>query len=139
MRYLLDTCVLSELVSAKPSRKVIRWVDGQNEHGLHLSILTMGELYKGIAKLPASSKKTRLEAWVDGELQERFRDRILAIDDPVARVWGDIQGTAERLGHRMPVIDSLIAATALTHDLIVVTRNPRHITASGVDVHNPWA
>lgn len=139
MSYLLDTCVLSELVSRKPDDSVVSFVDGMDEQSLHLSVLTLGELHKGIAKLGDARRRKRLLSWVENDLRERFRNRILPVDVAVARTWGRIQGEAERKGRRMPVMDSLIAATAIEHELVVVTRNtPEHL-AHGVDILDPWA
>ena len=138
MSFLLDTCVLSELVRTDPSPTVATWVREADEEALFLSVITIGELEKGIAKLPASAKRTRLEGWLRKDLAERFGPRILPIDVSVAARWGVLTGESERRGHPLPVIDSLLAATSLRHDLIVVTRNTRDFERCGARCINPW-
>ncbi|MFT5126923.1 MAG: putative nucleic acid-binding protein [Rhodothermales bacterium] len=138
MNYLLDTCYLSEFVKPQPDPGVVEW--GRRSLGeLYVSALTIGELEKGIAKLPDSARRTRLVAWMEDELLIRFRDRILAIDCDVARRWGVIQASAVRAGTPLPVIDALIGATAIVHDLQVVTRNETDLLRTGVQVVNPWS
>lgn len=138
MSYLLDICVISELVKKSPRRQVVDWVDAQDESRLFLSTLTIGELEKGIAKLPVSSRKTRIASWVRRDLTARFGGRLLPIDARVASRWGTITGESERRGSPLPVIDSLIAATALVHDLQVVTRNVDDFERCGVACVDPW-
>ena len=138
MKYLLDTCVISELVKVNPEPKVIAWIQQAAEENLYLSALTFGELHKGIARLPASTRKKNLHQWVEHDLTERFANRVLAIDLQVAKTWGEIQGVAATAGRPMPAIDSLIAATGLAHDLTVVTRNTADMEPSGVSLFNPW-
>jgi predicted nucleic acid-binding protein len=136
--YLLDTCVLSELIKPKPSAKVAAWIEGCDEQSLFLSVITIGELEKGIAKLPDSAKRARLELWARRDLVQRFQDRILPIDAAVAARWGSLSGAAETKGRPLPVIDSLIAATGLHHDLDVVTRNTEDFKQCGVRCLDPW-
>jgi toxin FitB len=138
MRYLLDTSLISELVKNKPQRSVLDWVESCEEESLFLSVLTLGELQKGVIKLPQNKKREFLQSWISNNLTERFRGRILAVDEEVAVLWGRIQGEAEKRGKPMPAIDSLIAATGLVHHLIVVTRNSSDIEQSGVSLFNPW-
>lgn len=138
MSFLLDTCVISEFVKQSPLRRVLDWVDGQEESTLYLSVLTIGELEKGIAKLPVSARKTRLTTWVRRDLTARFSGRILTIDARVAARWGRIAGASERRGSPLPVVDSLIAATALVHDLQVVSRNTTDFMRCGVVCLNLW-
>ena len=138
MKYLLDTCIISELVKTKPSKKVVSWITKNDEVNFYLSSLTFGELYKGISKLPDSKRRKKLSQWIEHDLQERFTGKILVIDLQVAKTWGEIQGASEAEGNPMPAIDSLIAATALTHDLTVVTRNVKDMQQSGAALLNPW-
>lgn len=138
MKYLLDTCVISEALRPNPSGKVVQWIEQEEESNFYISVLTIGELHKGIEKMADSRRKKALHNWVENDLKERFRNRIINIDMHVAMQWGKIQGTAERSGKTMPAIDSLIAATALTHHLTVVTRNTVDMEASGVALLNPW-
>ena len=138
MKYLLDTCIISELVKSKPDRKVVSWVKSNNESNFYLSSLTFGELYKGVSRLPDSKKKKKLFQWIEEDLKERFAEKILDIDLMVARTWGELQGASESAGNPMPAIDGLIAATGLTHNLTVVTRNITDMQQSGALLLNPW-
>lgn len=138
MKYLLDTCVVSEMIRPKPSAKVIEWLTSEDEYDFVISVLTLGELHKGIEKLDKSSRKEALHNWVEYDLKERFRTRIIDIDSQVAAMWGTIQGRAERVGKPMPAIDALIAATGIAHHLTVVTRNTVDMQESGVALLNPW-
>lgn len=138
MIVLLDTCVLSEMVKPSPSRAVLGWLERQPEEQLYLSVLTFGEIQKGIAKLSDGRRRRMLQAWVDGDLRDRFFGRILDIDHAVASRWGLLVGSAERRGMRLPVIDSLIAATAITHGLAVATRNSEDMIRCGAEALNPW-
>lgn len=139
MKYLLDTCLISELVCKKPNPKVIAWLEEQDEVSLFLSVLTMGELHKGISKLPESDgRKATLQRWVTFDLAERFEGRILDVDQGTAMRWGQMLGDNERNRVTLPVMDSLIAATAALHGMIVVTRNVRNMGRCTADILNPW-
>jgi len=138
VRVLLDTCILSELVKPRPDEKVVRWVDAQNEDHLFLSVLIIGELQKGIAKLPESPRRTALRDWLEQDLTERFAGRILPVDAGIALTWGRLQGEAERLGTKLPVIDALLTATAIVHDLTIATRNVADFVRCGAAIVNPW-
>jgi toxin FitB len=138
VKYLLDTCLISELVKKEPNPAVIAWLDEQDEQMLFLSVLNLGELQKGISKLPEGAKKKELQAWVELELVERFKGRILELNLETSLRWGRFQGEAERMGEKLPVMDSLIAATAAAHGLVVVTRNVGDMERCGVPLCNPW-
>jgi len=138
MKYLLDTCVISEIIRPRPSKKVTKWIKKEDESNFFISVLTIGELHKGIEKLAESKRKEKLHNWVENDLKERFWNRIIDIDIQVAMIWGKIQGMTERIGKPMPAIDSLIAATGITHHLTVVTRNTSDMRESGVVLLNPW-
>ncbi len=138
MAFLIDTCVLSESSKRRPNDQVVAWLDSLEETLIHLSVLTLGEFHKGIAKLNDSRKRQRLQSWVDDELAGRFRGRVLSIDERVANLWGKISGEAEKKGKRLPVIDGLIGATALVHGLTVASRNTADIARTGARVFNPW-
>ena len=138
MSFLLDTAVVSELVRKSPSAAVLEWIDGQDEASLFLSVLTIGELEKGVARLPASARRTRLQSWVRRDLVERFGGRLLPIDTRTAARWGSVSGESEKKGRPLPVIDCLIAATALVHGLTVVTRNIGDFERCGATCVNPW-
>ncbi len=138
MKYLLDTCFLSELIKRRPNPNVLRWLDKQDEDQLYLSVLTIGELQKGIGKLPDIARQEELQAWVDNDLAIRFEGRILPIDTEVASQWGILLGKTEKAGKKLPVIDSLIAATATVHNLTVVTRNTKDLEKCQAQAFNPW-
>ena len=140
MNYLIDTCVISELVKTKPDLRVAQWIRSQDEESLFLSVITIGEIQKGISKLPdGRKKKQQLQNWLNNELQERFKDRILEITIEIARVWGQVLGACEKKGVTLPAIDSLIASQGIFHKMTIVTRNVSDMKPSGVQLFNPWA
>ena len=140
MNYLLDTCVISELVKTMPDLRVEKWIRSQDEENLFLSVITIGEIQKGISKLPKDRrKKPKLQNWLTNELRERFRDRILEITLETALVWGQILGTCEKNGVTLPAIDSLIASQGIFHKMTIVTRNISDMEPSGVSLFNPWS
>jgi predicted nucleic acid-binding protein len=138
MNYLLDTCVISELVAKRPNPSVIQWIDQTDERNLYLSVLTIGEIRKGIEKLRDSERKTALNLWLHDQLLVRFTDRLLRIDTNVMLQWGQLTGVLELEGKTMGAIDSLIAATALHSGLTLVTRNEDDFQYTGVPILNLW-
>jgi len=138
VRYLLDTCVLSELVKKKPNEGVVGWLQNQEELSLYLSVITFGELQKGISKLVESRKRKKLQDWIDQDLASRFEGRVLDVDLGVATRWGELSGAAEKVGKRVPVLDGILAATALERELTLVTENVRHFQATECSYFNPW-
>ena len=137
MAYLLDTCVLSEFQKKLPSEKVINWLDAQPEAALFLSVITIAEIQKGIAFLPVSKRRTQYQEWLEA-LIYRYDTRILPLSVSVARQWGELTGTSGRMGRVLPLMDSLLAATALTHHLALVTRNEEDFAGTGVTLLNIW-
>lgn len=137
MSYLLDTCVLSEFQKAEPKRTVIQWLQAQREDLLFLSVLTLGEVRRGVSRLPRSRRRDALERWLDSDLRFRFEGRILAIDSEVALKWGEL-AKSESVGTPLPTVDGLMASTALVHGLKVATRNEGDFVPTGVGVVNPW-
>lgn len=135
MSYLIDTNVLSELRRKTPDPHVLRWMSQRPASTLHLSVLTLGELRKGIATLPDGDRKSRLLDWLEVELVAFFSGRVLAIDAATADLWGRLMAHA---GRPLPAIDSLLAATALRHGLTLVTRNVRDFQHPSLTVINPW-
>lgn len=138
MKFLLDICVICESVSKKPNKKVLAWLESKAEEDLFLSVLTIGEIQKGISRLSGSSKRLNLQKWLDQELKNRFEDRIVDLDIDVMDSWGRMLGEAEQNGLKYPVIDSLLAATAITYGFTFVTRNEKDVNATGVRIRNPW-
>ena len=136
--FLLDTNIVSELVKPKPEANVTEWVENTDESLLYLSVLTLGEIRRGIAALPQSRRRATLEAWLDKDLRARFEGRILVIDQEVADRWGLLTAAARNSGIVLPVIDGLLAATALEHNLTLVTRDTGQIPSISVVVFNPW-
>jgi len=110
LRYLLDTCVISELINPHQNEKIVKWLQGKKENDLFISVLTIGEVRRGIARLANSKKKTTLVDWVENDLRKRFAGRIVAITEDIANKWGELQAEAEKRGQKMPVIDSLIVS-----------------------------
>ncbi len=135
--YLLDTNCISELVRVTPDPRVVAWMEATDEELLYLSVLTLGEIRKGLTGLAQGRRRTGLEIWL-AELQARFSDRILPIDAPVAERWGVLAAFAKGRGVSPPVMDGLLAATALHHDLTVVSRNAGDFRFAQVWVLNPW-
>ena len=138
MNYLLDTCVISELVAKRPNPKVVTWIDSIDDDSLYLSVITLGEIARGIEKLADSPRKQRLDIWLESELPARFAERILLIDGRVMHIWGRLVAQLEQRGRTLPVMDSLIAAIALTANLHLVTRNESDFADTGVTIVNPW-
>ncbi|MGC2234950.1 MAG: type II toxin-antitoxin system VapC family toxin [Pyrinomonadaceae bacterium] len=137
MKNLLDTCVVAEYKKPAPETKVISWLDTQLEESLFLSVLTIGEIEKGIVRLPASKRKTDLENFLE-VLLARFDRRIISLDTTVLRRWARVAGILESKGRVLPIIDSLLAATALEHDLTIITRNVADFDDTGAKVLNIW-
>lgn len=138
MRYLLDTNVISELIAKRPNQKVIQWIDQLDPTSLYLSVITIGELQKGIAKLPNSQRKEQLANWLVDDLLVRFQDRILVLDIKAMLIWGDLVGRLGQVERQLSAMDSLIAALALSHSCALVTRNEADFKDTGLNVLNPW-
>ncbi len=138
MNYLLDTCVISELLKPRPSQKVVTWIDSIEEEKLYISVITIGEFEKGISKLPSSSKKDRISDWLNEDLLIRFKGRILDLDVNTLIKWGQMVANLENQGRKIPAVDSLITATVLQHDLCLVTRNIQDFQNCGIKILNPW-
>jgi tRNA(fMet)-specific endonuclease VapC len=138
MNYLLDTNVISELAARQPNPGVIAWIQSVDENRLYLSAITIGEIKKGVEKLPTSARKETLQSWLANDLLQRFEYRILAIDTDVMLIWGELTARLESNGRVLPAIDSLIAALALSGDFTLVTRNTADFDGTGVKVLNPW-
>jgi predicted nucleic acid-binding protein len=136
--FLVDTNVLSEAVRTKPEPRVLDWIGAADETLLYLSVLTLGEVRKGLALLPQGKRRTRIETWIDVEVQSRFAGRILPINSAVADRWGLLAAEAKKNGRALATIDGLLAATALEHNLTIVTRNVRDFRDTHVLLLNPW-
>ena len=138
MSFLIDTCTISEMAKPRSDKGLATWFEEADERTLYLSIITLGELWKGVTKLAPSHRKDKLLAWVRNELPGRFEGRVLSIDRQVAREWGRISGEAEGRGDTIPILDAMIGATACVHGLTVVTRSTADLERTGAKVFNPW-
>jgi toxin FitB len=134
--YLLDTNVISELVRTTPDRRVVAWFRGVPDAALHLSVLTLGEIRRGVERLAAGTRREKLRVWLETELPGWFGDRVLTVDAGVADRWGRL---LSEVGRPVPAVDSLLAATALHHELRFVTRNVADFALPGLEVVNPWS
>lgn len=138
MRYLLDTCVVSEYAKRRPNPGLVEWLRHQNEAGLYVSVLTLGEVIAGVERIADPERRAVLRDWVRDGLAERFAGRLVPIDAVVARAWGELCASAASTGAVLPAVDSLIAASALCHGMAVATRNEADFARTGVPVVNPW-
>ncbi|MBI3185790.1 MAG: type II toxin-antitoxin system VapC family toxin [Myxococcales bacterium] len=138
MSFLLDTCFISELTKRRRDQGVLRWLEEQDESDLFLSIVTIGELEKGLAKVRDARRRERLNEFIEVQVVDRFRERMIEIGEPVWRRWGTLCGVAERAGRPLPVLDALVAAAAQVHGMTVVTRNEADFLRCEVPVVNPW-
>ena len=138
MSYLLDTNVISELISKRSNKKVVEWLDHLDSNTIYLSVITIGEIRKGIEKLPPSKRRERIKEWLESDLLLRFQGRILEITTEVMLIWGELTGRLEKEGRPITAIDSLIAAIALQGNYRLVTRNEHDFQYTGVTIINPW-
>ena len=136
--YLLDTCVVSEFTKPKPERKVLDWLNTLAPDQTYLSVVTLGEIQMGISNLASSNRRTQLEQWLGTELLAQFAGRVLPLDSETLLVWGKMTAQLKQQGKPMSVMDSLIAATALHHNLALVTRNVSDFEQTNVSLFNPW-
>lgn len=139
MTYLLDTCVISEYVKKQPCERVINWIDVPEESSLFISIITIAEIKKGVVRIEKSqpSRYQKLEKWLQ-KLEQRFTNRILPLNENILDTWAKICGKSEAEGKKLPIMDSLIAATASENNLIIVTRNISDFAFSSVKAFSPW-
>ena len=141
MTYLLDTCIISD-IARKADAGLLAWASAQRPLDLHLSVLSLAEIQKGIELLPRSVGKERreeLREWLQRDLPAQFAGRLLPVDDIVALAYGLIAGLGQRERRPLPVIDGLLLATAETHGLTLVTRNLRDVEGRGVPVFSPYS
>ena len=136
--FLLDTNIPSEMTRPFPQLSVTQWLDNADDELLFFSVISLGEILKGITVLPASKRRLGLQQWLDETLRPWFSGRILPVNEPIAERWGILAGQCKLRGRLLKVADGFIAATSLEHDLTVVTRNVRDFEGLGVDLFNPW-
>lgn len=137
-RYLLDTCVISEQARRQPSDRVQSWLDRQPPERLHLSVISIAEIRQGIHRLDSDERARAYAEWLDGHVIPAFAGRVLPVDLAVAECWGAMRGAGMRDGRPLTLVDSLIGATALVHDMGVATRNVKDFSRFGVRLLNPW-
>ena len=138
MSYLLDTNVLSEVQRPRPEARVLAWLDQVDEDRTYLSVVTVGEIARGVEQLEDRRRKAALRQWLDVDLTARFGVRLLPIDRETAMLWGSLMAGAKARGRGPGVVDAWIAACALRHGLTVVTRNTRDFVELGVELLDPW-
>lgn len=138
MKYMLDTCVLSEFTRRQPEQRVIDWINSNSEEDLFISVITIGEVQRGIERLSDSKRKTELIQWMTQGLLRRFDGRIVSIDAETMIIRGSLTTRMESQGKPIGVMDSLIIASAMQYKMIVATRNINDFYPSGVRVINPW-
>lgn len=138
MNYILDTNVISELIAPKPNSNVTRWIEGVDSDHVFISVITVGELKKGIDKLPDSKGKEMLDQWLREELLVRFQDHLLSIDTDTMLLWGSLNARLETMGRPISAVDGLLAATAIQYRYTLVTRNSAHFVNTGILLYNPW-
>ncbi|HMD85664.1 MAG TPA: type II toxin-antitoxin system VapC family toxin [Terriglobia bacterium] len=136
--FLLDTNIPSELTKPMPEPRVTAWVDAQDNASLYLSVVSVGELRRGFTALPQSKRRAQLEEWFEQYLLPLFAGRILPITQSIGNRWGVLRGECQLRGTPLNMADGMIAATALEHDLTLVTRNVKDFAGLGVVLLNPW-
>jgi predicted nucleic acid-binding protein len=136
--FLLDTNIPSELTRQKSAPQVERWLDEANDEDLYFSVISLGEILKGITVRPVSKRRDGLQEWLDGTLRPWFEGRILPVTPPIAERWGILFGDCRLKGKQVKVADGLIVATALHHELTIVTRNVKDFAGLGAILLNPW-
>jgi predicted nucleic acid-binding protein len=137
--FLLDTNVPSELTRPQSDARVEKWLNDADDEQLFLSVVSLGEIFKGLTILPESKRRQQLRQWVEDTLRPWFDGRILPVTEHIAERWGILAGECQLKGRGLRMADGLIAATALEHDLTVVTRNLKDFADLGVALFSPWS
>lgn len=138
MRYLLDTSVISEFRKPQPNPQVVAWLNSVDQESIYLSVVTIGELKRGIDRLGDEARRRALQTWLVDDLLVRFAQRVAILDVPVLLAWGSLLARLERAGKTIPAVDGLIAATALQGSFVLVTRNVSDFQHAGLQLFNPW-
>lgn len=139
MRYLLDTNIVSELISKQPNTKVLQFIASLSENDVLLSVVTIGEIKSGIEKLEDSKRKEVLSLWLNDDLLNRFNGRLLTIDLDIMLVWGELIQKNKKTGNTLPIIDSFIAATCISKNLTLITRNESDFNTLDLNIINPFS
>nr|WP_210318936.1 type II toxin-antitoxin system VapC family toxin [Rhizobium paranaense] len=135
---MLDTNVLSEVTRPRPDAQVLQWLDSLDEDRSFISVVSIAEIRRGVALMDSGRKRDALTEWLAQDLPQRFEHRVLPVNEPIAMAWGDLMGLAKRNGRGLSSMDGLIAATAITHDLTLATRNIRDFEGFGIELADPW-
>jgi predicted nucleic acid-binding protein len=138
VNFLLDTNVVSEAMRKQPSARILNWIAAQIEESLFISAITVGELRRGSLVLGDAKKRKALLHWIETGIKAEFAGRILPVDTAVMERWADLEASTVKTGRRLPVMHSLLAATALAHDLTLATRNIPDFEVAGVALLDPW-
>ena len=138
MRLLLDTNVLSEVTKPRPDESVLKWLHGLDEDRTFISIVSIAEIRRGVALMDSGRKRDALGEWLEHDLPQRFENRIIPVEGPVALAWGDLMALAKRSGRGLASMDGLIAATAVAHQLTIATHNTKDFEGFGIDIIDPW-
>ncbi|TRC93503.1 type II toxin-antitoxin system VapC family toxin [Mesorhizobium sp. WSM4303] len=138
MKLLLDTNVLSEVTRPSPDARVLNWLDGLDEDRSFISVVSIAEIRRGVALMDEGRKREALAEWLAQDLPQRFEQRVLPVDEPVALAWGDLMGIAKRRGRGLSSMDGLIAATAIARELTLATRNTKDFEGFGLELFDPW-
>ncbi|HMT06778.1 MAG TPA: type II toxin-antitoxin system VapC family toxin [Pyrinomonadaceae bacterium] len=138
MRYLLDTCAVSEPTKKVPNTNFLSWFESRDEARLYISVITSGEIENGIYRMPKSKKRASLETWLNDQVLFGFLGRVLEITQTTMSAWASLSADLSKKGIVRPSFDSLIEATALEHDMVLVTRNVKNFQGSPVTILNPW-
>lgn len=138
MNFLLDTNILSELIRPQPHPAVVHWLQAQPETAYYFSVVTLSELAFGVARLPEGQRKAQMQDWLSHDLQQRFIGRILPVSDTIGLCCGEFRAIRQSCGRPLALADGLIAATAASHAMTLVTRNIKDFEELGLDLINPW-
>jgi len=141
LKYLLDTNIISEFVSKKPSQKVLDYINSLDENDIYLSVITIGEIRFGIEKLDKENQKKKIKMlsdWLENDLIQRFNGRILDVDLEIMLKWGEVNAQLQKIGKPMPIMDSLIASSCLAKELILITRNEKDFYSFDIEIINPF-
>ena len=137
-RFVLDTNIVSELAKDEPNPAVVGWLDKQDADQLFLSVVSIGEMIRGIERLTAGRRRDALVRWIERDVERQFAGRVLVFDQKIAELWGRLMGAHDRSGTPRPIIDMQIAATTFHHGMTLATRNTRDFAGTGVALVNPW-
>ena len=138
MAFLLDTNVISDTVRPRPDKTVLNWIESQSPRDLFLAVQTLGELVRGARKVREQSRREQFERWIEHDLARQFNGRILPFDASAAALWGRLMDDGDRAGRRPSAADAQIAATAIQHDLTLVTRNVKDFRNFDIRLLDPW-